>query len=278
MQEIAPRLMKEIAHQVTSYITQQVGQQVKEHLRQFGRRLMSFSPISLEAIKNAVVQIVDRAKGQITQLIGQKVTFYRDRLNQLYYATANTKMTISKFCKLDLVGRITSIECFQEAHHEFILVHTRGFYSHTPSDQLVWIRLERGLKKETKTIGNFFRMITKTVPAYDTATISYHRKRVAPLHALPAEKLEFEQTVVTLKHLLVLLRMMDETASGYNLLKDNCWVFCQAVVDCMENYQPKRVYLRRPDLDSERRERLKRRFTAAITDIKNFGATSQYPA
>lgn len=93
-----------------------------------------------------------------------------------------------------------------------------GLYSITPADQLVWIRLERGLKEEDKSgLSKMRAMIVETVPAYDTVTISYHRRQVTPPYALPQENLEF-QDPVTLEHLVVLLRMMDETASGYNLL------------------------------------------------------------
>jgi hypothetical protein len=92
-------------------------------------------------------------------------------------------------------------------------VHALGIFSHTPADHRVWIRLERGLEKKDKTI----EMVTDTVPAFDTATIAYHQKDVVPPHAIPTDTLEFKE--VTLKHLLILLSMMHDTVTGYNLFK-----------------------------------------------------------
>lgn len=125
---------------------------------------------------------------------------------------------ISDFCDEDFIGQVASIECFQEAHHEFILIHTIGLYSHTPADQSAWIRLERGLKDERGIISKLESMIGRSVQTYDTAITTYYRKEVIPLYALPHEKLEFKDPV-SLKHLVALLRMMDETDSGYNFLK-----------------------------------------------------------
>ncbi|KDN41217.1 hypothetical protein RSAG8_07631, partial [Rhizoctonia solani AG-8 WAC10335] len=243
-------------------------------------------------------------------------------------------MTIAEFCRLDLVGQVIMMECFQEGDHAFILVHAKGLYPNTPSDQMVWIRLERGLKKnesigyfqamfmktalayytatisyqlksitppgaspigdntlifhgiqtpvnlkhlvsllgmvwirlerglkKNESIGYFQAMFMKTALAYDTATISYQLKSITPPGASPIgdNTLIFHgiQTPVNLKHLVSLLLkhlvsllgMMDETASGCSPFKDNCWVFCQAVIDCMEPYQSKAVMVRHPEMN-----------------------------
>ncbi|KAG8727442.1 hypothetical protein FRC11_013162 [Ceratobasidium sp. 423] len=121
-------------------------------------------------------------------------------------------------------------------------------------------------------------MTFRGVPANDIAKISYRLESVAPPYAIPtgSDTLLFEglEAPVSLKHLQCLLRMMDGAALDYNLLKDNCMVFCQAIIDCMETYQSKAIYLRRPELDQARRQDLKRRFTGSITDLHNYGFTT----
>lgn len=131
---------------------------------------------------------------------------------------------ISDFCEQELVGRIISFECFQETHHEFVLVHAMGLYPDTPTDQSVWIRLERGMPDKNGATSKFGSVIWRDVPIYDNAIIAYDRDEVTPPRAICQEKLEFTDPV-SLEYLVLLLRMMDQTGSGYNHLKVSS-LFC----------------------------------------------------
>ncbi|KAG8768434.1 hypothetical protein FRC12_005565 [Ceratobasidium sp. 428] len=197
------------------------------------------------------------------------------------HLSQNKKVPISEFCglTLNLRSRIDSIQCFQEGRQEFVLVLTRGLFLYAHSEQKTWIRLERGLKAAAKSgWAGKWEMIRGKVEAHDTATISLDRKSLIRSHAAPTEILEFERPAidygkpVMLKHLLTLLTLMEKVALDYNPLKDNRWVFCQTIVDCMENYQTSRITLRRPNTDLERREAIKAEFIEKIgTQLYNYG-------
>ncbi|CAE6474501.1 unnamed protein product [Rhizoctonia solani] len=272
-----PRIIREIERQVTSYITQRVEQKIRKHMRKIGRQTMKQRSLSsLKTIGNLLARIGEPAQRQITRQVRRIIWDYHDPSNPLHTGV-DQSMNISDFCKLELVGQIIMIECFQGADHEFILVHAKGLYENTPSDQLVWIRLEKGVKGEDRNVRYFQTMFRRTIPAYNTATISYHPKSITPADASPIKgnTLVFNGLgiPVTLKHLVALMRMMDEATSGYNPLKDTCPVFCQAIIDCMEPYQSKAIRVRHPDIDVERRRDLKRRFTSSIKDLHSYGFT-----
>ncbi|CUA74810.1 hypothetical protein RSOLAG22IIIB_11506 [Rhizoctonia solani] len=270
-----PRVVRDLERQVVGYVTQCVEQKIRKHIRRIGKQIRKrkdFSP--LETIGSVVARISKQAQKQINQQLGS--LDYSYDLSQPLNTGPDQKMTIDEFCRLDLIGQVIMIECFQEADHAFILVHAKGLYPRTPSDQMVWIRLERGLKKNGS-VGYFQAMFMKTTLAYNTATISYQLKSIAPPDASPIGEntLVFNglKTPVTLKHLVSLLEMMDEAV--FSPFKDNCWVFCQTIIDCMEPYQSKAIQVKHPEINRERRMDLKRRFTSSITDLHSYGFTSE---
>ncbi|KAL5636305.1 hypothetical protein ACGC1H_004950 [Rhizoctonia solani] len=273
-----PRVIRDLERQVISYVTQRVEQKIRKHMRKIRRQIrkqrQSFSP--LETIGSVITRISKQAQRQINRQLGS-LEYWQGPSNTLH-TSSDQKMTIAEFCRLDLIGQIIMMECFQEADHAFILVHVKGLYPQTPSEQMTWIRLERGLKKNGST-GYFQTVFMKTTLAYDTATISYQLKSITPPGASPIGEntLVFNelQTPVTMKHLVSLLGMMDEMASIFSPFKDNSWVFCQTVIDCMEPYQPKAIRVWHPEINRERRMDLKRRFTSSITDLYSYGFTAE---
>ncbi|KAH7303255.1 hypothetical protein B0J17DRAFT_692390 [Rhizoctonia solani] len=270
--QMFPRIIREIERQVMCYVTQWVEQKIRKHMRTIGRQIRA----QRDAIGGVIARVKERAQGRIAQQLRRSIAYYYNP-SDLLHVGKDQNMKISEFCGLDLVGQVIMIECFQDVDHGFILVHSKGLRPDTPSDQMVWIRLERGVKQ--RSVGYFQAMFRKATPIYDSATISYQFKSVTPTDASPirGNTLVFNnlEAPVTLNHLTALLGMMDETTSGYNPLKDNCWDFCQAVIDCMEPYQSKAIRVRDPDANRERRQALKRRFTDSITDLRSYGFTSE---
>ncbi|CAE6464525.1 unnamed protein product [Rhizoctonia solani] len=274
--QMFPRIIQEIERRVVHYVTQCIEQKIRKHMRKIGQQMRtkrSSSP--LEVVASVVTRVKDRVQRRIAQQLGK--SDYYNNLSDPLHMSKDQKMKISEFCKLDLVGQVIMMECFQDADHGFILVHSKGLRPDTPSDQMVWIRLERGMKK--RSLGYFRGMFPRTTSLYDSATISYQFKSVTPTDASPirGNTLIFDglEVPVTLSHLVALLEMMDETESGYNPANDNCWDFCQAIIDCMEPYQSKVIRVRNPDANRERRQELKGRFTCSITDLRSYGFTPE---
>ncbi|CAE6355662.1 unnamed protein product [Rhizoctonia solani] len=272
-----PRVIRDLERQVISYVTQRVEHKIRKHMRKIRRQIRKQRSLSpLETIGNVITRISKQAQRQINRQLGS-FEYYQDPSNPLH-TDEDRKMTIAEFCRLDLIGQVIMMECFQEADHAFILVHVKGLYPQTPSEQMTWIRLERGLKKNGS-MGYFQTMFMKTTLAYDAATISYQLKSITPPGASPIGEntLVFNElrSPVTLKHLVSLLGMMDESASIFSPFKDNSWVFSQTIIDCMEPYQSRAIRVRHPEINHERRMDLKRRFTSSITDLYSYGFTSE---
>ncbi|CAE7185874.1 unnamed protein product [Rhizoctonia solani] len=274
--QMFPRVMRSIERRIIRHVTQHIDQKIRKHMKKIGqqmRKQKSFSP--LERIGNIIARISKQAERQIAGQL-RSMEHYHDPSN-LLHTCQDRRMTMAEFCQLDLVGQVIMMECFQELDRAFILIHAKGLFPQTPNDQMAWIRLERGLKKHGS-LGYFQAMLMKTDLAYDTVTISHQLKSITPPGASPIGEntLVFNglQTPVTLKHLVLLLEMMEETASSFNPFENNSWVFCQAIIDCMEPYQSKVVRVKHPELNRERRMDLKRQFTSSITDLHNFGFTA----
>ncbi|QRW24363.1 hypothetical protein RhiXN_11279 [Rhizoctonia solani] len=120
-------------------------------------------------------------------------------------------------------------------------------------------------------------MTAKRVPAMDQIKMSFDQGSLVPVHALPQEILKFPDHV-GIEHLIILLDLMAELAFDYNLLKDNCWVFCQAMIDCMEVYQKNPIKLRRPMIGEVHRRKLKTLFIKKIREcgkpLVDYGCSS----
>ncbi|QRW12421.1 hypothetical protein RhiLY_11420 [Ceratobasidium sp. AG-Ba] len=99
--------------------------------------------------------------------------------------------------------------------------------------------------------------------ATECPVVSFDERSLLPPDAVAQETLEF-QDFVGLDHLITLLELVEKAPLDYSLLKDNSWFFCQAIIDCMENYQPKPINLRRFFIGQDRRLQLKKDFAEAI--------------
>ncbi|QRV97885.1 hypothetical protein RhiJN_25904 [Ceratobasidium sp. AG-Ba] len=244
------------------------------------REALKFTP-------TAIVRIVQEVAQKVTGQITENVDPFEDtaisetedldtetatRISEIQRLSASDPLAVDEYqrvarlCehKAMLFGRVISMQCFQAGRHEFILVHTKGFFFRDDPRKHAWIRIERWTDDpDNDDWKDKVKAAFKKPKTYNRFKVSFDERSLLPPDAVAQETLEF-QDFVGLDHLITLLELVEKAPLDYSLLKDNSWFFCQAIIDCMENYQPKPINLRRFFIGQDRRLQLKKDFAEAI--------------